>query len=227
MLSRRVAGLDAPWIDQLKSRADTLAAGGADVISLGQAVPGFPPPASALRAARAALDSPAVHVYTADAGTIELRTAVAAWLGDVGGGAAGPENLLITAGANQVNSLRFEVDQPELLKSEARKMAIDDALEALGDFYLRHGKVDRAVDAALKIGASRYSQRLFIDLVKQLVHLGRSQEAIEALPGQVEDRFVRRARAVVDQDPIGPHLPRAGDARPEAAGRSGTASGPH
>ena len=49
MLSRRVAGLDAPWIDQLKSRADTLAAGGADVISLGQAVPGFPPPASALR----------------------------------------------------------------------------------------------------------------------------------------------------------------------------------
>lgn len=34
---------------------------------------------------------------------------------------------VVTAGANQVNSLRFEVDQPELLKSEARKLAIDDA----------------------------------------------------------------------------------------------------
>lgn len=34
---------------------------------------------------------------------------------------------VVSAGANQVNSLRFEVDQPELLKSEARKKAIDDA----------------------------------------------------------------------------------------------------
>jgi uncharacterized protein YggE len=34
---------------------------------------------------------------------------------------------VVTAGANQVNSLRFEVYQPDLLKSEARKMAIDDA----------------------------------------------------------------------------------------------------
>ncbi len=34
---------------------------------------------------------------------------------------------VVSAGANQVNSLRFEVDQPELLKSQARKMAIDNA----------------------------------------------------------------------------------------------------
>jgi uncharacterized protein YggE len=34
---------------------------------------------------------------------------------------------VVGAGANQVNSLRFEVDKPELLKSEARKKAIDDA----------------------------------------------------------------------------------------------------
>lgn len=100
-LSRRVAGLDAPWIDQLKSRADALRAGGADVISLGQAIPGFPPPASALRAAQAALDQPATHVYTADAGTMELRIAVAAWLHALGRGAATAENLLITTGANQ------------------------------------------------------------------------------------------------------------------------------
>lgn len=34
---------------------------------------------------------------------------------------------VVTAGANQVSSLRFEIDKPELLKSEARKKAIDDA----------------------------------------------------------------------------------------------------
>jgi aspartate/methionine/tyrosine aminotransferase len=136
MLSRRVAGLDAPWIDQLKSRADTLAAGGADVISLGQAVPGFPPPASALRAARAALDSPAAHVYTADAGTIELRTAVAAWLNDVGGGAAGPENLLITVGANQA----FMLAVLTLLDP-------DDEVLLASPYFLNHETAIRAASA--------------------------------------------------------------------------------
>ena len=100
-LSRRVQELDAPWIDHLKTRADELRAGGADVISLGQAIPGFPPPASAVRAARAAIDAPSTHLYTADAGTLELRTAVADWLRAFGGSNLGPDNLLITAGANQ------------------------------------------------------------------------------------------------------------------------------
>ncbi len=34
---------------------------------------------------------------------------------------------VVSAGANQVSGIRFEIDQPELLKSEARKKAIDDA----------------------------------------------------------------------------------------------------
>ena len=34
---------------------------------------------------------------------------------------------VVSAGANQINSLSFEIDEPEKLKSEARKMAIDDA----------------------------------------------------------------------------------------------------
>lgn len=34
---------------------------------------------------------------------------------------------VVSAGANQINNLSFEIDEPEKLKSEARKMAIDDA----------------------------------------------------------------------------------------------------
>jgi aspartate/methionine/tyrosine aminotransferase len=149
MLSRRVAGLDAPWIDQLKSRADALAAGGADVISLGQAVPGFPPPTSALRAARAALDSPAAHVYTADAGTIELRTAVAAWLNDVGGGAAGPENLLITVGANQA----FMLAVLTLLDP-------DDEVLLASPYFLNHETAVRAA-SAIPVEVAAVPERAF------------------------------------------------------------------
>ncbi len=136
MLSRRVAGLDAPWIDQLKSRADALASNGADIISLGQAVPGFPPPPSVLRAAREALNVPATHVYTADAGTIELRTAVSAWLRDVGGGAAGPDNLLITAGANQA----FMLAVLTLLDP-------DDEVLLASPYFLNHETAVRAASA--------------------------------------------------------------------------------
>lgn len=135
-LSRRVAGLDAPWIDQLKSRADALRAGGADVISLGQAIPGFPPPASALRAAQAALDQPATHVYTADAGTMELRIAVAAWLHALGRGAATAENLLITTGANQA----FMLAVLALLDPD------DDVLLA-SPYFLNHETAVRASSA--------------------------------------------------------------------------------
>lgn len=34
---------------------------------------------------------------------------------------------VVSAGANQINSLSFQIDEPEKLKAEARKMAIDDA----------------------------------------------------------------------------------------------------
>ena len=34
---------------------------------------------------------------------------------------------VVSAGANQINSLSFEIDEPEKLKAEARKMAIADA----------------------------------------------------------------------------------------------------
>lgn len=92
--------LTEPWIDRLNGRADALRKQGAPVISLGQAVPGIPPPASAVRAfARAAEHA---HGYTADAGTLETRQAAADWLHTVGNGVVDPaDGLIITAGGNQ------------------------------------------------------------------------------------------------------------------------------
>jgi aspartate/methionine/tyrosine aminotransferase len=98
--------LDEPWIDTLNSRADALRRAGAPVISLGQAVPGFPPPPSAVRAAARAMEAGRVHAYTADAGIRELRDATAAWLRSVAGGNVDPaDGLIITAGANQAFAL--------------------------------------------------------------------------------------------------------------------------
>lgn len=98
----RAAQLAEPWIDTLNSRAEALRRAGVPVISLGQAVPGFPPPPSAVRAAVRSTESAQVHSYTADAGIRELRDATAVWLGVVASGVVDPaDGLMITAGANQ------------------------------------------------------------------------------------------------------------------------------
>ncbi len=62
----RIRSLELPPFDPLNVRAAELRAAGHPVISLGQAVPFFPPPESALAAARAALDRPEVHRYVTD-----------------------------------------------------------------------------------------------------------------------------------------------------------------
>jgi aspartate/methionine/tyrosine aminotransferase len=102
----RGSRLAEPWIDTLNGRADALRRAGAPVVSLGQAVPGFPPPPSAVRAAASAMEAGKVHSYTADAGIRELRDATAGWLRDVAGGDVDPaDGLIITAGANQAFAL--------------------------------------------------------------------------------------------------------------------------
>jgi aspartate/methionine/tyrosine aminotransferase len=95
-------GLELPIVDRLNTRIGELRAGGRHIISLAQAVPGFPPPAVVSRAAAAALDLPGVHHYTADAGLPALRQAISEWLRNVGGGTVGgPGHLVVTSGANQ------------------------------------------------------------------------------------------------------------------------------
>lgn len=90
-----------PPFDPLNVRAAQLRAEGHHVISLGQALPFFPPPAPALEAARAAVGQTAVNLYATDPGLPSLRSALAERLGAAIGTTVTPDDLLITAGANQ------------------------------------------------------------------------------------------------------------------------------
>jgi aminotransferase len=95
----RVLDIELPPFDPLNVRAAELRAQGHHVISLGQALPFFPPPPSALRAAEAALTSHDVHFYSTDPGRPKLRALLAERLAEFGV-SCGFEDLVITAGAN-------------------------------------------------------------------------------------------------------------------------------
>jgi aspartate/methionine/tyrosine aminotransferase len=98
----RVTAISPPQIDVINARAAEWRARGADVISLGQALPGFAPPSSVFAAAQAALLRPDTHIYSADAGVIELRQALCRRLAEDFTVTADPETeVIITAGANQ------------------------------------------------------------------------------------------------------------------------------
>jgi aminotransferase len=100
----RVRDIDLPPFDPLNVRAAALRAAGHDVISLGQALPFFGPPASALAAARAALDTREVNLYVTDPGLPSLRRALAERLRalDI---TASADDIIITAGANHAFTL--------------------------------------------------------------------------------------------------------------------------
>ncbi len=100
----RVRSIERPPFDPLNRRAAELRAAGHDVISLGQALPFFGPPPSALAAARAALDTREVNLYVTDPGMPALRAALAERLGSYGI-AASADDVLITAGANHAFTL--------------------------------------------------------------------------------------------------------------------------
>jgi aminotransferase len=95
----RVLDIELPPFDPLNVRAAELRAEGHRVISLGQALPFFPPPPSALRAAEAALQARDLHLYSTDPGRPALRQLLAERLAEFGI-ACRFEDLVITAGAN-------------------------------------------------------------------------------------------------------------------------------
>jgi aspartate/methionine/tyrosine aminotransferase len=101
----RIREIELPPFDPLNTRAAQLRADGHHVISLGQALPFFAPPPSALAAARAALDDPDVHRYSTDPGVVSLRTVLAERLNDTLDTNAGPDDLIITAGGNHAFTL--------------------------------------------------------------------------------------------------------------------------
>src|SRR5262245_66476406 len=94
----RILEIELPPFDPLNIRAAQLRASGHSVVSLGQALPFYPPPASALRAAQDALGRTDVHGYTTDPGRPSFRKVLAERLREHEGIECGPEDLLITAG---------------------------------------------------------------------------------------------------------------------------------
>jgi len=118
----RIRSIAPPAIDAINSRAERLRREGAQVIGLGQGVPGFPAVAAAIEMARQALEEPSTHVYSADAGLLPLREALSAALAEHNGTEADPEReIIITAGANQAFVLALltllEPDDKVLLPS--------------------------------------------------------------------------------------------------------------
>jgi aminotransferase len=97
----RAARIVPAQFDVLNSRAAALRAEGHDVISLGQAVPAFGPPAEAVDAAREALGRAATHIYSSDAGHASLRQALCQQLEATQGVHVTPDEVIITAGGNQ------------------------------------------------------------------------------------------------------------------------------
>jgi len=100
-VSARARGLVFPPFDILNQKAAALRQAGHRVISLGQAVPGFPPPPAALEAAHRALADPNVHRYSADAGLLSLREALCGRLREYLDVEAAPDEVVVTAGGNQ------------------------------------------------------------------------------------------------------------------------------
>lgn len=101
----RIRAIEVPPFDPLHQRAAELRSQGHHVISLGQALPFFAPPASAVAAARAALDAPEVNIYSTDPGRRSLRTVLASRLGETLGATLTADDFVITAGGNQAFTL--------------------------------------------------------------------------------------------------------------------------
>jgi aspartate/methionine/tyrosine aminotransferase len=153
-LSRRIARVSEPLIDTFNRKARALAASGADLISLGQALPGFQPPAVALAAARKALEVPATHVYSPDAGDPELQKLVAAWIARHDGIRINPDTqLIVTAGGNQALMLALQccVDGAEVVarSSTGQSEAAREPDEVLvpSPYFMNHEMAVRVVDA--------------------------------------------------------------------------------
>jgi aspartate/methionine/tyrosine aminotransferase len=130
----RVRQIELPQFDLLNDIASGWRARGADVISLGQGLPGFDPPGVAVDAVRRSLDDPAAHIYSADAGVPELRTALTQSLAILGADVDPNSEVIVTAGGNQALQL-------------ALTTLVDpgDEVVLVSPFFLNHEMAVRAV----------------------------------------------------------------------------------
>jgi aspartate/methionine/tyrosine aminotransferase len=149
-IPQRVRNIELPQFDVLNDIAARWRARGADVITLGQGLPGFDPPRTAIDALRAAVDDGASHIYSADAGTPEIRTALSRSLAALGADVDADREVIITAGGNQALQL-------------ALTTLIDpgDEVVLISPYFLNHEMAVRSV-GAVPIEAPVPSSRLFV-----------------------------------------------------------------
>ena len=136
LVPSRIRNIELPPFDPLNLRAAELRAAGHRVISLGQALPFFPPPPSALDAARAGLENGQVHTYSTDPGLPSLRAALTERLASTAGIDAAPDDVIITAGGNHAFAL-------------AATTVIDPGSEVLlpAPYFTNHDMMIRALGA--------------------------------------------------------------------------------
>jgi len=136
-IPERIRGIAAPPMDVINAHAAKLAREGAQVISLGQGVPDFPPVPQAIQMAQQALAQPESHIYSPDAGLLSLREALGAALAEWSRIKVDPEKeIIITAGANQA----FMLALLTLLEP-------GDKVLLPSPFYFNHEMAVRAVGA--------------------------------------------------------------------------------
>lgn len=132
----RIREMDLPPFDSLAQRAAELRRQGHHVINLGQAVPFFPPPQSALAGAQAALALPETHRYATDPGLPSLRRMLAKRLSESLHAALEPDQLIVTVGANQAFTLALTT-----------LVSAGDEVVLPGPYFANHHMMVRAVGA--------------------------------------------------------------------------------
>ena len=113
MWQGRTRHIERPPIAAVNALAAELAAEGTDLINLGQAVLGLPPPSSAIAQVRRYLHTAREHPYSPDPGLPEVLEAVAGFVEKRKGlSPVSTANLVLTCGANQafVNALMTVTD---------------------------------------------------------------------------------------------------------------------
>src|SRR3989442_3721620 len=105
-LAKRLNGVEPSMTLKVAARAAELKAKGVDVVSFGAGEPDFDTPAHIKEAAKKALDAGATK-YTNVEGTPQLRKAVATWFSRAHGFDVAPNEVMVSAGAQQVTFTTF------------------------------------------------------------------------------------------------------------------------
>jgi aminotransferase len=166
-IPQRVRNIELPQFDLLNEVAARWRQQGADVITLGQGLPGFDPPRAAVDALRAAVDDGSSHTYSADAGLLELRRALTHSLRPLGASLDPDAEVIITAGGNQALQL-------------ALTTLVDpgDEVVLATPFFLNHEMAIRSV-GGVPVEAPVPSSRAFVPVWEDLSpHLSGNTRAV-------------------------------------------------